>query len=190
MSAPRLSKLMVAIGLTSLACTGLATEPTEERMAIERLAKEKEAAEKAAAERAANAEAHPPKWQDDGAIAGAIGARHYLPFITSGETFAVADPAGGTITLGPPEVVLQDNGRPRVYPTGARAGHAIGKATAIEGGAEILLDYTLVWDANATAANGDKGLFEVTGFEVLDKGEGERFTFEKSGAYFSRKDAR
>ena len=183
----RFALASLLLGVT-LACSGMAGPPKAEREAIERLAKEREAKEKAALQKAkadaARAEGARPEWANDTALAAAIGARHYLPALTAGTPYTVPHD-GADVVIGMPEVVLNADGSPRVYPTSATQGHVVAKAD--HEGVAWLIDYTVRWDADAATASGEKGLFQVVTHEVLKAGEApERFTYTASGDRFTR----
>lgn len=188
MSLFRNTLVCTTLVVTSLACAGFGPSEEQEREHLEALAREASAASEAAPDGHDDATtASPPKWTSDGAIAAAIGSRHYMPHLLDGKPYQVPHPDGGVLELGAPQVVLADNGRPRAYPTGERTGHAIAQAATTDGQQQVLLDYTLVWNTSETTMSGDRGVFEVIGFEVLSLGEGERFTYTRSGDFFTRK---
>ena len=120
-------------------------------------------------------------WDNDLALANAIGARHWMPVIMAGQTYNI-EHEGRQIELGQPETLVGEDGKVRSYPESARRGHVLAKADA--GGKVVSLDYTVEWRAGSTDLGGE---FHVVDWEVFDAGAGPRFTFERAGAYWVRK---
>jgi hypothetical protein len=145
------------------------------------------AAPAAATEPAAN----PPPWSDPVALAAGISSTHYVPAITSGEPYSVTDPVTQTrYELDGPDLIEDEHGKPLAFATGPAAGHALAAAEAASG-VKLVLDYALAWNKDAPTMSGKPGVFQVTGVEIHQVGDGPpRHEYVRDGELWVRKPAK
>ena len=140
----------------------------------------------AASQIAETAQAVP--WTDPIPLAAGIASTHYVPVLLSDEPYSVLDPVTGTrYELGGPDLIEDEAGRPKAFPTGPTHGHVLAAAETVDG-LSMVLDYAVRWDANTPTMSGKLGAFMVTGFSIHQLGdEAPRYQFVQEGDLWVRK---
>jgi len=130
----------------------------------------------------------PARWDEDMAVARAVGEGGHLKAVMAGIPFAVKDPVAGTTrNLGIPQTIVDSEDKPVAWPVAP--GHGFVPTTTQDeaSGETVILHFELVWDPTKERLNGRMGMFQAVGYELAEVGDDVRHRYEQQGEFWVRR---
>ena len=130
----------------------------------------------------------PALWDNDIAIARAVGEGGYMKAITTGKPFTVKDSVtGSTRTLTIPQTLVDADNNPVAWPVAAGHGFVPTSSQDETSKEAVVLHFELVWDPTAETLGGRMGMFQAVGFELAAVADDVHWRYEKQGEYWVRR---